>query len=314
MGLPSLRFTVTCVVALAIGGLIGLSAGRKAPPPPQPLAAPPAPPQERVVAPPPILAALPPVERPSVAPVQPAWQRNAVAATLRADRKAIAIVIDDMGVDRTRSQRAANLPAPLTLSFLTYARDFESQMAAARARGHEILVHVPMEPLGAEDPGPGALRLGLSDADIRQRLAASLTQAGLAVGINNHMGSRFTADRRAMQPVLAELHARGLLFLDSRTAPGSVGLALAREMGVPHAARDVFLDNDPAPTAVRARLAETEAIARRQGYAVAIGHPHDGTLEVLAVWLREIGSRDIALVPISAIVRRQLSPSAANEG
>lgn len=241
-----------------------------------------------------------------VNPARPAWQKNAVAFTPPPGRKMIAVVIDDMGVDRARSDRAAALPGPLTLAFLPYARGFEAQMAEARARGHEILVHLPMQPLGAANPGPDALTVGLTDAEIRRRLAAALDRAALAVGINNHMGSRFTGDLDAMQPVMAELKARGLLFLDSLTTPTSVGPQLAREMAVPYAARDVFLDNDATPAAVRARLAETEAIAQRHGYAVAIGHPHDGTLEALAPWLQEMRGHGLVLVPISAIVRLEL--------
>lgn len=265
------------------------------------------------------LPALPPIEtaapvaaaatvapRALPTPPAPAWLRNAVITLVPPDRKLIAVVIDDMGLDRARSARAVALPAPLTLAFLPYARNFETQMAEARARGHEILVHVPMQPSGTEDPGPGALTLALGDAEIRRRLSAALDRADLAVGINNHMGSRFTVEREAMQPVLEELKARGLLFLDSRTAGATVGPTLARDIGVPSAARDVFLDNDPSPDAVRARLEETETIARRHGHAVAIGHPHDGTLEALGAWLDEVRRRGFALVPVSTIVRREL--------
>jgi polysaccharide deacetylase 2 family uncharacterized protein YibQ len=133
-----------------------------------------------------------------------------------------------------------------------------------------------------------------------------LDRADLAVGINNHMGSRFTVARATMVPVLQELKARGLLFLDSRTAAATVGPAVAQDMDVPYAVRDVFLDNDPSRDAVDARLAETEAIARRHGHAVAIGHPHDGTLDALEAWLDEVTGKGFLLVPISAIVRRQL--------
>jgi polysaccharide deacetylase 2 family uncharacterized protein YibQ len=109
-----------------------------------------------------------------------------------------------------------------------------------------------------------------------------------------------------MEPVLAELKARGLLFLDSRTSADSVGAALAREFDVPNASRDVFLDHDPSPAAIRAKLAELEAVARRQGYAIGIGHPHDATIDALGPWLREVSARGYTLVPISAAVRRRL--------
>ncbi|HEX6980062.1 MAG TPA: divergent polysaccharide deacetylase family protein [Alphaproteobacteria bacterium] len=233
------------------------------------------------------------------------WRRHAVAVDLPRDRKLIAIVIDDLGVDRARSDRASRLPGPLTLAFLPYARDFGAQVAAARSQGHEVIVHMPMEPLGHQDPGPEALRVDWTAARIRQHVASALDRAGVVVGLNNHMGSRFTADSVAMRPVLAELGARDLIFVDSRTTADSVAAALAREMSVPYVARDVFLDHEPTAAAVLARLAETELIARRNEHAVAIGHPRDATLDVLADWLRHAPARGLAIVPVSAIVRHK---------
>jgi polysaccharide deacetylase 2 family uncharacterized protein YibQ len=293
------RFLFIAIAALGAGAWIGLGAGSKV----DGIGADPRTPAVHV-SPLPAVAAQAAAPRAVVPPKPaPAWLRNAVAITIPMDRKLIAIVIDDMGVDRARSDRAASLPAPLTLAFLPYARNFEAQIAASRARGHEILVHVPMEPIGTENPGPGALTLALDDAEIRRRLGLALDRAGPVVGINNHMGSRFTVERDVMRPVLEELKARGLLFLDSRTAGATVGPALAQSMDVPHAVRDIFLDNDPSPVAVRAQLRELEAAARRRGHAVAIGHPHDGTIEALAAWLPDVSARGFTVVPISAIVR-----------
>jgi polysaccharide deacetylase 2 family uncharacterized protein YibQ len=296
-----LRYFLIACAALVIGTTIGMFAGyRAAPPAPaRPIAS------GHIGAVPAAAAAATMAPRAIPAP-QPAWLRNAVITVVPPGRIPIAIVIDDMGVDRPRSDRAAALPAPLTLAFLPYSRGFETQMAAARARGHEILVHVPMQPIGVEDPGPEALTVSLDATEIRQRLAAALDRAGPAVGINNHMGSRFTVDREAMRPVLEELQARGLLFLDSRTAGGSVGPLLARALDVPYATRDVFLDNEPSLSAVEARLAELEAVARRQGHGIAIGHPHDGTLAALSAWLPGASARGFALVPVSTIVRQAL--------
>ena len=106
--------------------------------------------------------------------------------------------------------------------------------------------------------------------------------------------------------VMAALKDRRLLFLDSRTTAATVGATLAREMGVPHASRDVFLDDTGAAVSVRAKLAETEAIAKRQGFAIAIGHPHEATIEALQVWLPTLAERGFVLVPVSAIVRRNV--------
>ncbi|MBP2291130.1 divergent polysaccharide deacetylase family protein [Azospirillum rugosum] len=258
----------------------------------------PLPPQKPEVAmlPPPIAPVQPP-------PGTPAWKRNAVPSHPSSDKPAIAIVIDDMGVDRKRSNRAAALPAPLTLAWLPYAHDLSAQARAARAAGHELLLHLPMEPSGHADPGPDALLVSLGKAEILRRAKAAMDSYDGFVGVNNHMGSRFTADHASMALVLPEIAKRGLLWLDSRTTAKSAGLSIAQELRMPYAGRDVFLDNEMTVPAVRAQLAKTEQVARHQGYAIAIGHPHDATIEALASWLPEVQKRGFVLVPVSAVVR-----------
>jgi polysaccharide deacetylase 2 family uncharacterized protein YibQ len=237
---------------------------------------------------------------------QPAWLRYAVASPpLEPGKKLIAVVIDDMGLDRPRSMRVVDLPGPLTLSYLPYAKELATQTALARLRGHELMMHIPMEPMGSADPGPNALRTGMSDSELRQRLTEDLSQFDGFVGINNHMGSRFTATRASMAVVLGELKKRGLLFLDSRTTAQTVGATLAGEMGVPTVSRNVFLDDDMSSQNVVHQLAELERIARKQGYAVAIGHPHDNTVAALARWLPHLRQQGFILVPLSTIVRQR---------
>lgn len=248
----------------------------------------------------------PPVQTPQVqAPPGNAalWRRNALPAEVPQGKPMIAIVIDDMGLDRKRSTRMVGLQGPLTLSWLPYARDLQAQARAARANGHELMLHMPMEPSVKADPGPNALLVSLDRGEIVKRARAALDSFEGYVGVNNHMGSRFTADRAALAPVLAELQRRGLLWLDSRTTPNSAGIGLAREMKMPWIGRDIFLDNQETVAAVRAQLAKTEQVAKKQGYAVAIGHPHDATIDALASWLPEVQKRGFVLVPVSAVVR-----------
>ncbi|PWC34430.1 hypothetical protein TSO352_17405 [Azospirillum sp. TSO35-2] len=255
------------------------------------------------------VAMLPPPVPPAIAPVQPPagnaalWRRNALPMTVPPGKPMIAIVVDDMGLDRKRSTRMAGLHGPLTLSWLPYARDLSAQSRAARANGHELMLHMPMEPSVHADPGPNALLVSLDKGEVMRRFRAALDSFDGYVGVNNHMGSRFTADRAQLAPVLAELHRRGLLWLDSRTTPNSAGLGLAQELKMPWVGRDVFLDNEETVAAVRAQLAKVEQVAKHQGYAVAIGHPHDATIEALASWLPEVQKRGFVLVPVSAVVR-----------
>ena len=258
-------------------------------------------------APPPVRTAAT-VRPPSLTPPprsdQPSWLRFAVPVPALHGRPHIAIVIDDLGLDKRRTERTIALPAPLTLSFLGYATELPQLAEEGHRAGHELLVHVPMEPLSrSEDMGPNGLAVGLGEDEVLRRLRWNLARFEGYVGINNHMGSRFTASAESMAPVMAELKARGLLFLDSRTIGRSAGVELARRYGVPHAARDVFLDNEVNTGAIAAQLAEVEAIARRNGSAIAIGHPHDATIDELAAWLAQLPKKGFVLVPLSTIVR-----------
>jgi polysaccharide deacetylase 2 family uncharacterized protein YibQ len=233
------------------------------------------------------------------------WRKNAVPFTDLNSRPLVAVVIDDVGIDRPRSKRAWELPSPLTMSFLPYAKDLRDQARAARARGHELMLHLPMEPTGRADPGPNALLVSLSDAEIKQRTAAALDSFDGYVGVNNHMGSRFTAFRPGMETVLRQFKGRGLMFLDSRTTAQSVGDQVAQEMGVPSIVRHVFLDDDESLDSVRRKLAEAEAVARRQGFVVAIGHPHEATLQALGEWLPGLQAKGLALAPATAVLRKR---------
>jgi len=225
------------------------------------------------------------------------------AAVLKPAR--IAIVIDDAGIDVKRTRRAIALPVPLTLAFLVYGNDIASQASAAAAAGHELLVHVNMEAESRSvDPGPNVLLRNVEPDVNLKRLNWMLDRFQGYVGVNNHMGSKFTTDPENMTLILKEIKRRNLLFLDSRTSPKTVGGRIARSLGIPTAARDVFLDNDPDPDAVNRKLAKTEAIARRTGAAIAIGHPKDATLDALARWLPAARARGIKFVPVSALAWR----------
>jgi hypothetical protein len=169
------------------------------------------------------MALPPPVEVPPPEGT-PAWLAYAVTPPEPvAGRALIAIVIDDVGLDRANAARAIGLPGPITLSFMTYAEDLPLQAEAARRNGHELMLHVPMEPLDAdEDAGPNMLGVDMATEEIRRRLALGLDRLQGYVGINNHMGSRFTRSPEGMAVVMQELRRRGLLFLDSVTIDDSV--------------------------------------------------------------------------------------------
>jgi uncharacterized protein len=256
----------------------------------------------------------PPPHVPPPIATQPAWLRYAVPAPPTGDRPLVAIVLDDLGLDRTRTAEAIRLRGPLTMSFMTYASDLAEQTAAARRAGQELFLHVPMEAVDRHaDPGPHALFTSLPREQILERLRWGLGRFDGFVGINNHMGSKFTADAQGMAPVMEELRVRGLAFLDSRTSPASAGIRLAVAYGVPHAARDVFLDDDQTPSAIAKQLAMVEQVARQHGSAIAIGHPHDQTIAALKAWLPLLEGKGLALVPVSAVVRHRMAEEGRGE-
>ena len=216
-------------------------------------------------------------------------------------RPVIAICIDDLGEDLAGTDKAMALPQSVALSFLPYADTTPFLAEAAARKGHLVLAHVPMEALGPHNPGPMALKRGMDANEIARRLGWHLARVPGIVGINNHEGSRFTADPQALIPVMATLRARHLFFFDSRTGPGSQVMAAAQAAGVMTAARDVFLDDDQRPAAVIAQLDLLARQTKRTGVAIAIGHPHDVTLTLLKKWLAE--DHGVTLVPLDEAIR-----------
>jgi len=239
----------------------------------------------------------------------PAWQRFAVPIH-RDGRPKIVVVIDDLGLDRKRSKATVALPGPLTMSYMAYAEDLKSQTAAAKRAGHELMLHVPMEPSSSKiNPGPNVLISGMPADELRKNVTWNLDQVSGYVGINNHMGSRFTADRDGMKIVIQALKERGLLFLDSLTSGSSVAHDVARNAGIPFAIRNVFLDHEDDLDAINRQLERTEQVARQTGLAIAIGHPRDKTLTALRAWLPELNALGFQLVPISAVARVAVNPA-----
>ncbi len=235
---------------------------------------------------------------------EPKPEPVAVPAPKTGPKPKIVIVIDDLGIDKPRTARTIKLPGPLTLSFLTYASGLDKQTRAARDAGHELWMHIPMEPGSPDvDPGPNVLLTGIPKPELQASIEWNLEQFSGYVGINNHMGSRFTADLPGLRTVMEELKRRDLLFLDSVTSGKSLAGKAARETGVPFARRNVFLDHQDDKVGIERRLAEVERLARRNGIAVAIGHPRERTLTVLATWLKGLEAKGFRLVPLSAAVK-----------
>jgi len=238
------------------------------------------------------------VDAPEV--VQPVFVQNTSGYETSSGPR-IAIIIDDMGLNYQANLRILALEAEMTIAVLPYAPNATLTAEIAQAGGLDVLVHMPMEPIGLADPGPNALLLQLDDNDLEARARWAMARVPGAIGLNNHMGSRFTQDPHAMRVVLSSLADQQPLFLDSLTSASSRGGAVSRGLGLTTLERDIFLDHEIDPVSIRARLAEAEALAHRRGWAIVIGHPHDETLTALEQWIEEAQARDIDFVTLSRL-------------
>jgi polysaccharide deacetylase 2 family uncharacterized protein YibQ len=227
-----------------------------------------------------------------------------------AEAPRIAVVFDDLGytMDGLASE-LLRLPARLTFAVLPGLPESQEFARAAKALGHDVILHVPMEPMDPRrhDPGEGALLVGLSPEENLRRLRAHLDGFSGYSGVSNHMGSRFTAQPELMDLVLGEIRRRdaGLFFLDSSTTPYSTVGAVARKQGLSHLRNNVFLDGgDEGPESARVRTDRITEIARRDGQAVAIGHVHRETVDAVTAAVERWNREGFQLVGISELMHR----------
>ena len=193
----------------------------------------------------------------------------------------IALVIDDLGRDTEVLDDLEELGVDLTYSVLPFEQRTGDVVKRLNDRASEVLLHLPMQARGDSDPGPGALFLSMSREELRARTRRALRAVPGAVGVNNHMGSAFSANAGAMKTVLQVVADSQLFFLDSRTSSASRGFDVARELSMPAVERSVFLDDSLEAIDIKEQFRVLLERARRDGAAVAIGHPHAVTLEVL---------------------------------
>ncbi len=252
------------------------------------------------------------------------WQDEHGDQTIAWDqaRGHLAIVIDDVGHELHLFEQLLALRFPLTFSILpgsAYAAGAQLRLRADRRRVREILLHLPCEPedpakmLEGHEPGEIFLRIGDAPEHLQAALRAALDRVPGAVGVNNHMGSRLTAERAAMDALMPELQARGLFFLDSLTTSKSQGLAAATAAGVPALARDIFLDVDPAPGAVLAQL-ERAAKRARDRPTVIIAHPSPAVVDVLREGLPRLHSDGIGVYPLGELLARRQASAQVDPG
>lgn len=193
----------------------------------------------------------------------------------------IAFVIDDIGYNDFYTAQLKALGNTVTYAILPLVKYSRYYGELSKKTGADVILHLPLDTVENKVPGRGLIVDTMSRSDVLDMLAHDLDSVPNHIGVNNHMGSRGTADRAMMTTILTDLKRRGLFFLDSYTTKASVVPELGREIGLPILARGVFLDNTDSPKAIRSQLRVLRNVARDKGNAIAIGHYRLNTLEVL---------------------------------
>jgi polysaccharide deacetylase 2 family uncharacterized protein YibQ len=219
-------------------------------------------------------------------------------------RGRIVLILDDVGFDHQPLAAAMALDPNINFSVLPNAQHGVEFARKLHDRGFEVLCHLPMEPEGFPDvsPGEGAVLTSMSNDEIVHATTTNVSSVPFARGVNNHMGSRATADARVMRTVLSSL-PHGMYFIDSRTSGASLGFAIAREMHVPSAARNVFLDDVQSDAAIRSELRMLRRLAEERGVAIGIGHMYPVTIRALAEEIPAMKGDGFKLIRASEAVR-----------
>ena len=216
----------------------------------------------------------------------------------------MAIVIDDFGYSAEPIPAFANIKQALTFSVLPN-RPYSNEAAAnALGAGHQVMLHLPMEPLTlTNDREELVISSAMSDEQIKTTVARLLTTVPGATGINNHQGSKATADRRVMRAVMAAVKSHNVFFVDSRTTSASVAAEVAKQTGVRTAENELFIDNNPDIDAIKHQLRQATKVALKLGKIIVIGHARPTTAVALKEMLPEIQALGIRLVFVSELVK-----------
>lgn len=220
----------------------------------------------------------------------------------------IGVIIDDLGYSQYQARSALKLPQGVTFAIIPDSPAAQSLASQAKLSGHEIMLHLPMQSVSeSTTEPPGTLHLHMLETEFKTTLRRQLSAFPDAIGVNNHRGSLLTQHPGHMRWLMESLAENGnLYFVDSRTTKFTVAANVAREMSIPHTSRNVFLDNDPQDEdQINAKVDELAKLARREGFALAIGHPHHTTLRILKHRLPQLQAAGYQLVPVSKYIQLQ---------
>jgi len=237
---------------------------------------------------------------------KPATTPGSPAAPNTAGTKGILVlVIDDAGNNLRDLDPFLQFPAPITIAVLPGLPNSVEAARRVRAAGKELFLHQPMEPLNGQDPGPGAIKTGMSPVEVKEILVKNLNEIGPVAGFNNHEGSRATADPLIMRPLLEISRDGALYFLDSRTTADTASPQIARELGVNIAQRNFFLDNEQDREAILSVLEAGCKWAEKNGTAILIGHAWSPRLAAILVeTYPQIIKRGLIFASIGTLLHR----------
>lgn len=236
------------------------------------------------------------------------WRVYSRAFAAPETKPRIALVVTGLGLRTEITQQAIEkLPGEVSLAFSPYADKLQEWTSKARAEGHETLLGLGMEPANfpQHDPGPYTLLTSVGGPENVARLEWVMSRSTGYVGLVAEFGSRFATSVNYLLPVLEQMKRRGVMLVDSRASTDSVAARLARDLGLPRAMNDRFIDREPARAAVDARLVELERLARLHGQAVGFLQPLPVSLERIAAWVPSLEQKGIVLAPITAVANRQ---------
>lgn len=221
-------------------------------------------------------------------------------------RPAIAIIIDDLGNQQGNGRRAIEVPGELTYSVLPHTPFAEQLARLAYESGKEVMLHLPMESMRGLPLGPGGLTADMHESELVHSFLHSLGSIPHVHGLNNHMGSLLTTRERPMRALMQAVRECGdFYFVDSLTVAGSLITRLAREHGIPTTSRDIFLDNVVDRAEIAEQFSKLIAHAKTHGTALAIGHPHSETIDVLRELVPGLHAHGVELVSVSSLIARR---------
>lgn len=226
-------------------------------------------------------------------------------------RPRISIVILNLGLSTSATERAIRLPGAVTLSFSPYARGLDEWIRQARDAGHEVLVGLPMEPRDFPRSDAGLLQLQTSyepEQNILNLHRVMSTASGY-IGLTNLLGSGFTSSRASVQPVMEDLAKRGLVYFDTLENATSVAPEMAAKAGAPAASADLLVDQTMSRPTVVARLAQIELLAKSQGTAIVAVQPFPMLMNRADSWARDLGGKGMVLTPLSGVITARLRGS-----